>query len=47
MPFLFIMVAGDLAGLVRQALKANMLLGVKIGRNEVKRCVCYSSWMIP
>ena len=31
-PFLFIMVAEGLAGLVRQANKANMLSGVKVGR---------------
>jgi len=35
-PFLFIMVAEGLAGLVRQALKANLLSGVKIGNKEVE-----------
>ena len=35
-PFLFIMVAEGLAGLVRQALKANLLSGVKIRSKEVE-----------
>ncbi|XP_068484993.1 uncharacterized protein [Phaseolus vulgaris] len=37
--FLFIVVAEGLAGLVRQALKANMLTGLKIGRQEVEMCI--------
>ena len=35
-PFLFIVVAEGLAGLVRQAVKANLLAGLKIGRKEVE-----------
>jgi len=35
-PFLFIVVAEGLAGLVRQALKVNLLSGLRIGRNEVE-----------
>jgi len=35
-PFLFIVVAEDLAGLVRQAVKAHLLSGLKIGRKEVE-----------
>jgi len=35
-PFLFIIVAEGLAGLVRQAMKANLLLGVKVGIKEVE-----------
>jgi len=38
-PFLFIVVAEGLAGLVRQVLKVNMLTGLKIGRNEVEMCI--------
>ena len=38
-PFLFIVVAEGLAGLVRQALKVNMLTGLKIGRHEVEMCI--------
>jgi len=38
-PFLFIVVVEGLSGLVRQAIKANMLLGVKVGRKEVEACV--------
>ncbi|XP_068461685.1 uncharacterized mitochondrial protein AtMg01250-like [Phaseolus vulgaris] len=38
-PFLFIIVVEGLAGLVRQAIKSNMLGGVKVGRNEVESCV--------
>jgi len=34
-PFLFLIVAEGLAGLVRQAVKTNMLHGLKIGRKEV------------
>jgi len=37
--FLFIVVAEDLARLVRQALKANMLKDVKVGRHEVESCM--------
>jgi len=35
-PFLFLVVAEGLAGLVRQALRANLLSGVKVGNKEVK-----------
>jgi len=35
-PFLFLVVAEGLAGLVRQAVKANLLAGLKIGRKEVE-----------
>ena len=35
-PFLFIVAAEGLAGLVRQTVKASMLSGVKIGRKEVE-----------
>jgi len=35
-PFLFLVVAEGLAGLVRQAGKANLLSGLKIGRKEVE-----------
>jgi len=35
-PFLFIVVVEGLAGLVRQAIKANLLFGIKIGRKEVE-----------
>ena len=38
-PFLFIVVAEGLAGLVRQATKASLLSGVKIGREEVELCI--------
>ena len=38
-PFLFLVVAEGLAGLVRQATKKNMLRGVKVGRNEVECCM--------
>jgi len=38
-PFLFLLVAKGLAGLVRQASKKNMLRSVKVGRNEVKCCM--------
>ena len=38
-PFLFIVVAEGLAGLVREALKANLLSGVKIGRKKVEVCM--------
>jgi len=34
--FLFIVVAEGLVGLVRQAVKANLLSGLKIGRKEVE-----------
>ena len=35
-PFLFLVVAEGLAGLVRQATKQNMLTGVKVGRKEIE-----------
>jgi len=35
-PFLFIVVAKGLTGLVRQALRTNMLAGIKVGRKEVE-----------
>ena len=35
-PFLFIVVAEGLAGLVRQAMKANLMSGVKVGNKEVE-----------
>jgi len=38
-PFLFIVVAEGLAGLVRQATKVSLLSGVKIGREEVELCI--------
>jgi len=38
-PFLFIVVAEGLVGLVRQANKANLLSGIKIGREEVELCI--------
>ena len=38
-PFLFIVVAEGLAGLVRQALKVNLLTGLKIGRHEVEMSI--------
>jgi len=38
-PFLFIVVVEGLVGLVRQVLKANMLIGVKVDRNEVELCM--------
>ena len=38
-PFLFLIVAEGLVRLVRQTLKANLLKGVKVGRNEVEACV--------
>jgi len=38
-PFLFVVVAEGLAGLVRQACKANLLSGLKIGRKEVELCI--------
>ena len=34
-PFLFIVAAEGLSGLVRQAVKANLLGGIKVGRKEV------------
>jgi len=37
--FLFLVVAEGLAGLVRQALKQNMLKGMKVGRNGVDCCM--------
>jgi len=38
-PFLFLVVAERLAGLVRQAVKANLLSGLMIGRNELQLCI--------
>ena len=38
-PFLFIVVAEGLAGLVRQAVKANLYSGLNIGRKEVELCI--------
>jgi len=37
--FLFIIVAEGLVGLVRKAVKAKMLSGVKVGRNAVELCM--------
>lgn len=37
--FLFLIVAEGLSGLVTQAVKAKMLSGVKVGRNEVEICM--------
>jgi len=34
-PFLFLVVAEELAGLVRKAVKENLLRGIKVGRAEV------------
>jgi len=38
-PFLFIVVAEGLAGLVRQAARVNLFTGLKIGRKEVEVCI--------
>jgi len=38
-PFLFLVVVEGLAGLVRQATKANLLKGVKVGFDEVDTCI--------
>jgi len=38
-PFLFLVVAEGLAGLVRQANKANLFSSIKIGREEVELCI--------
>ena len=38
-PFLFILAAEGLADLVRQAVKASLLSGIKIGRKEVELCI--------
>jgi len=35
-PFLFLIIAEGLAGLVRQAIKVNLLKGVKVGRKAVE-----------
>jgi len=35
-PFLFLIVAEGLTGLVRQALKESLIKGAKVGRNEVE-----------
>lgn len=37
--FLFVVVVEGLVGLVRHAIKANLLKGVKVGRNDVESCV--------
>ena len=37
--FLFLVVAEGLTGLVRQAVKANLLSGLKISRNELQLCI--------
>ena len=38
-PFLFIVVTESLVGLVRQAIKINLLSGIKVVRNEVELCI--------
>jgi len=38
-PFLFLVVAEGLSGLVRQALRKEVLRGVKVGRNEIECCL--------
>ena len=38
-PFLFLVVAEGLSGVVRQALKNNLLSGLKIGKNELEVCI--------
>jgi len=38
-PFLFLVAAEGLAGIVRQALKVNLLSGLKIGSKELKICI--------
>ncbi len=38
-PFLFLVAAEGLAGIVRQALKVNMLSGLKIGSKELEICI--------
>jgi len=38
-PFLFLVVAEGLVGIVRQTLKANLLTNLKIGCNEIKMCI--------
>ena len=38
-PFLFLVVVEGLAGIVREALKVNMLTGLKIGRKEEEVCI--------
>jgi len=38
-PFLFLIVAEGLVGLVRKALKENLLRGVKVGRAEIECCM--------
>ena len=38
-PFLFLVVAEGLVGLVRQVSNQNMLTGVKVGRKEIECCI--------
>jgi len=38
-PFLFLVAAEGLAGLVRQASKQNMITGVKVGRKQIECCM--------
>ena len=38
-PFLFLVVVEGFAGIVREALKVNMLTGLKIGRKEEEVCI--------
>jgi len=38
-PFLFLIVAEGLAGLVRKAVKEDLLRGIKVGRDEVDCCL--------
>ncbi len=38
-PFLFLVVAKGLSGLVRQAMQSKLLTGLKIGKNELEVCI--------
>jgi len=38
-PFFFLVVVEGLFGLVRQAMKNNLLTGLKIGKNELEVCI--------
>ena len=38
-PFLFLVVAEGLAGIVRQVIKANLIFGLKFGRKEIEICI--------